>query len=108
MQIELSCTVNGVQREASVYPMARLLDVLRDEMQLTDQGQGLRGSDVRALLVSIVGRRAGNSCLIPALQAQGANYSHDRRASPAARQAHASRTASLVHAALNAHVARPG
>ena len=29
MRIELSCTVNGVPRKASVYPMTRLLDVLR-------------------------------------------------------------------------------
>ena len=35
MQIELSCTVNGVPRKASVYPMARLLDVLREQMRLT-------------------------------------------------------------------------
>ena len=31
MRIELSCVVNGVPRKAQVYPMARLLDVLRED-----------------------------------------------------------------------------
>ena len=40
MRIELSCTVNGVPRKASVYPMARLLAVLREQMRLTGRTEG--------------------------------------------------------------------
>ena len=72
MQMELSCTVNGVQRKASVYPMARLLDVLRDQMQLTGTKEGCGEGECGACSVIMDGALV-NSCLMPALQAEGAN-----------------------------------
>ena len=72
MRIELSCTVNGVPRKASVYPMARLLDVLRDHMRLTGTKEGCGEGECGACSVIVDGALV-NSCLMPALQAEGAN-----------------------------------
>ena len=70
--IELTCTVNGVSRTARAYPMARLLDVLRDELRLTGTKEGCGEGECGACSVIVDGALV-NSCLFPALQAEGAN-----------------------------------
>lgn len=72
MRIELNCTVNGVPRQAQVYPLARLLDVLRENMRLTGTKEGCGEGECGACSVLIDGELV-NSCLLPALQAEGAN-----------------------------------
>ena len=71
MRVELSCTVNGVARRAQVYPMARLLDVLREDMRLTGTKEGCGEGECGACSVLVDGELV-NSCLFPALQAEGA------------------------------------
>jgi carbon-monoxide dehydrogenase small subunit len=71
MRIELSCTVNGVARKVQAYPMARLLDVLREDMKLTGTKEGCGEGECGACSVLIDGALV-NSCLFPAVQAQGA------------------------------------
>jgi aerobic carbon-monoxide dehydrogenase small subunit len=71
VRVELSCTVNGVARRAQVYPMARLLDVLREDMRLTGTKEGCGEGECGACSVLVDGELV-NSCLIPALQAEGA------------------------------------
>jgi carbon-monoxide dehydrogenase small subunit len=70
--VELSCTVNGVPRTARTYPMARLLDVLREELRLTGTKEGCGEGECGACSVIVDGALV-NSCLFPALQAEGAN-----------------------------------
>jgi carbon-monoxide dehydrogenase small subunit len=70
--VELTCTVNGVPRTARAYPMARLLDVLRDELRLTGTKEGCGEGECGACSVIVDGALV-NSCLFPALQAEGAN-----------------------------------
>jgi len=69
---EISFTVNGELQTVSVYPMARLLDVLRHELALTGTKEGCGEGECGSCSILIDGTLV-NSCLIPALQANGAN-----------------------------------
>src|SRR5690349_16435498 len=67
---ELSFTVNGKEQRVEVYPMARLLDVLREELQLTGTKEGCGEGECGACSVKIDGRIV-NSCLVPIAQVAG-------------------------------------
>jgi len=70
-KISLTCTVNGQQRGLRAYPMARLLDVLREELGLTGTKEGCGEGECGACAVLLDGELV-NSCLVPALHADGA------------------------------------
>ncbi|MFZ3264045.1 MAG: (2Fe-2S)-binding protein [Terriglobales bacterium] len=69
---EVSLTVNGKPQTVHVFPMERLLDVLRQELGLTGTKEGCGEGECGSCSVLIDGRLV-NSCLVPALQAAGAN-----------------------------------
>ncbi len=69
---ELSFTVNGKPETVRVYPMERLLDVLRHELRLTGTKEGCGEGECGSCSVLMNGELV-NSCLIPALQAVGSN-----------------------------------
>jgi carbon-monoxide dehydrogenase small subunit len=71
-KIVMRCTVNGQAASLSVYPMARLLDVLREELKLTGTKEGCGEGECGACSVMIDGELV-NSCLVPAMQAEGAD-----------------------------------
>jgi carbon-monoxide dehydrogenase small subunit len=62
--------VNGASRRAEVYPMERLLDVLREKLSLTGTKEGCGEGECGACSVVMDGELV-NSCLVPALQAAG-------------------------------------
>jgi carbon-monoxide dehydrogenase small subunit len=68
----VNCTVNGEAVTFSAYPFARLLDVLREELRLTGTKEGCGEGECGACSVLVDGALV-NSCLIPALQIEGAN-----------------------------------
>ena len=70
-RIAVTMTVNGARRTAETWPMMRLLDVLRDEFGLTGTKEGCGEGECGACSVILDGRLV-NSCLVPALQADGA------------------------------------
>ena len=70
-EVTLRLTVNGKTHRVRVPPMKRLLDVLRDECKLTGTKDGCGEGECGACTVLIDGRSA-NSCLVPAVQADGA------------------------------------
>jgi carbon-monoxide dehydrogenase small subunit len=69
---EFHCTVNGIERTLHTPPMARLLDVLREELGLTGVKEGCGEGECGACSVIIDGELA-NSCLVPVLQVDGAS-----------------------------------
>ncbi len=64
-------TVNGESRHLRVYPMERLLDVLRQQLGLTGTKEGCGEGECGSCSVLMDGVLV-NSCLVPILQAQGA------------------------------------
>ncbi|MGI8995309.1 MAG: (2Fe-2S)-binding protein [Pyrinomonadaceae bacterium] len=69
-KVRISCTINGDLRELEVYPMARLLDVLREELRLTGTKEGCGEGECGACTV-MIDNELVNSCLVPVLQVAG-------------------------------------
>ena len=69
---ELTLTVNGKAETVRVYPMERLLDVLRQELGLTGTKEGCGEGECGSCSVLMNGLLI-NSCLVPVLQAAGTN-----------------------------------
>src|SRR5262245_34515178 len=69
-KVHLQFRVNGEERDVDTYPMARLLDVLREDLRLTGIKEGCGEGECGACSVMIDGELV-NSCLIPVLQAGG-------------------------------------
>ncbi|HEX7158041.1 MAG TPA: (2Fe-2S)-binding protein [Edaphobacter sp.] len=80
-------TINGQTRTVQTPPMKRLLDVLREDLRLTGTKEGCGEGECGACSVILNGELV-NSCLIPALQAEGAEITtieglaHDERMHP--------------------------
>ena len=70
-KLELQCTVNGERQTFHVYPMERLLDVLREQLHLTGSKEGCGEGECGACSVFINGEIV-NSCLVPVAQVEGA------------------------------------
>lgn len=71
-KLEIRCRLNGDDKAFHVWPMQRLLDVLREELRLTGTKEGCGEGECGACAVLIDGELV-NSCLIPAAQLEGAN-----------------------------------
>ena len=64
--------INGETRFVKVPPIKRLLDVIREDLHLTGTKEGCGEGECGSCSVRLNGELV-NSCLVPALQAQGAN-----------------------------------
>lgn len=69
-KISLCFSVNGEPQTLDVYPMARLLDVLREDLRLTGTKEGCGEGECGACSVMIDGVLV-NSCLVPIVQVAG-------------------------------------
>jgi len=67
----ISFSVNGQPRTLQVYPIERLLDVLREQLHLTGTKEGCGEGECGACSVFINGKMV-NSCLVPVAQVEGA------------------------------------
>jgi len=68
-KILVDCEVNGLKVSIHAHPMARLLDVLREDLHLTGTKEGCGEGECGACSVEMDGALV-NSCLVPALQAR--------------------------------------
>jgi aerobic carbon-monoxide dehydrogenase small subunit len=69
--IHIQCEINGQAVSLEAYPMARLLDVLREQAGLTGTKEGCGEGECGACSIELDGALV-NSCLVPAAQADGA------------------------------------
>ena len=69
---EIKFNINDQEFSLASYPMARLLDVIREDANLTGTKEGCGEGECGACSIFMNGKLV-NSCLVPALQASGAD-----------------------------------
>jgi aerobic carbon-monoxide dehydrogenase small subunit len=69
-RVEIKFQVNGAPQRVEVYPLERLLDVLREKLSLTGTKEGCGEGECGACSVIVDGLLV-NSCLVPVLQVDG-------------------------------------
>ena len=105
-KIRVQCEINGRATEFHVYPMARLLDVLREQARLTGTKEGCGEGECGACAVEIDGQLV-NSCLVPALHAQDTKI-RTIEGLAGGPTLHAVQQAFLVHGGAQCGICTPG
>jgi len=105
-KIRVRCVVNGDAVSLEVYPMTRLLDALREELGLTGAKEGCGEGECGACSIEMDGLLV-NSCLIPALQAEGAKIRTIEGIAPGGRLS-AMQEAFLAHGGAQCGICTPG
>ncbi|HXT76918.1 MAG TPA: (2Fe-2S)-binding protein [Candidatus Eisenbacteria bacterium] len=105
-KISVHCTVNGRALILETYPMARLLDVLREQARLTGTKEGCGEGECGACAIEIDGALV-NSCLVPALQAEGTKI-RTIEGVATENQLHGVQQAFLTHGGAQCGICTPG
>jgi carbon-monoxide dehydrogenase small subunit len=71
-KVQVQCEVNGQAVTLEAHPMARLLDVLRENLRLTGTKEGCGEGECGACSIEVNGELV-NSCLVPVLHVDGAS-----------------------------------
>ena len=103
---EIQFTVNRESRKVDVFPMARLLDVLREELRLTGTKEGCGEGECGACTV-IVNGRIVNSCLVPVGQVNGSEITTIEGVANEG-QLHAVQQAFIEHGGAQCGICTPG
>jgi carbon-monoxide dehydrogenase small subunit len=105
-KIRVQCVINGRATTLEAYPMARLLDVLREQAGLTGTKEGCGEGECGACSIEMDGALV-NSCLVPALQAEGAKIRTIEGVADNAKL-HAVQQAFLTHGGAQCGICTPG
>jgi len=108
--VDVPCTINGERRTLRAHPMARLLDVLREELQLTGTKEGCGEGECGACSVLLDGQVV-DACLVPICQVEGRIVRTVEGLSLAARERgslDALQEAFLDHGAAQCGICTPG
>ncbi len=105
-KVTIHCTVNGAACSVCAYPMARLLDVLREELRLTGTKEGCGEVECGACSVLLDGELV-NSCLVPVAQVSGATITTIEGVA-SGDQLHAVQQAFLSHGGAQCGICTPG
>lgn len=100
-------TINGRKRRLDVPPMARLLDVLREDCGLTGTKEGCGEGECGACTVLVDGV-AVDSCLVPVAQVDGCRIVTIEGAAVAKRSAKALQNAFVEHGGAQCGICTPG
>ncbi len=103
---EIAFKVNGQSHRVEVFPMARLLDVLRESLQLTGTKEGCGEGECGACTVIVDGRIV-NSCLVPVVQVNGSEITTIEGVAND-EQLHAVQQAFIEHGGAQCGICTPG
>ena len=103
---EVAFKVNGQSHRLDVFPMARLLDVLREELRLTGTKEGCGEGECGACTVVVDGRIV-NSCLVPVGQVSGSEITTIEGVADDD-QLHAVQQAFIEHGGAQCGICTPG
>jgi len=102
----VSFTINGESRTVEVLPMARLLDVLREQCHLTGTKEGCGEGECGACTVILDGQIV-NSCLVPVAQVNGSSITTIEGVAQQD-QLHAVQQAFIDHGGAQCGICTPG
>jgi len=102
----LALTVNGTAVTVTAHPLARLLDVIRQQLHLTGTKEGCGEGECGACAVLVDGDLV-NSCLVPVLQVEGANVTTIEGVAVGDRL-HAVQEAFIAHGGAQCGICTPG
>ena len=105
-KVKITMRVNGREVAFDAWPLARLLDVLREELRLTGTKEGCGEGECGACAVLLDGELV-NSCLVPAAQADGANITTIEGVA-IGDELHAVQQAFLEHGGAQCGICTPG
>ena len=105
-KVRITCRVNDRDVAFDAWPMARLLDVLREELRLTGTKEGCGEGECGACAVISNGELV-NSCLVPAAHAVGANITTIEGLA-LGDELHAVQQAFLAHGGAQCGICTPG
>jgi carbon-monoxide dehydrogenase small subunit len=105
--VDLHFVVNGRDVTVRAHPMARLLDVLRRDLELTGTKEGCGEGECGACTVLVDGELA-NSCLLPVLQADGRHITTIEGLAPTDGTLHAVQQAFIDHGGAQCGICTPG
>jgi carbon-monoxide dehydrogenase small subunit len=107
MRKSVSFVLNGNQMEMEVEPHWTLLDLLREELQMTGTKSGCESGECGACTV-IVNGKAINACLFPAMEIQGATVTTVEGLAKPSGELHPLQTAFIEEGAVQCGYCTPG